>query len=68
LRTFLIIQKISSAHPHNTIDKDKTQVLYSQQSVGSILGYPVQGASSNDGTAPLIGILGSILFPLSAFF
>jgi hypothetical protein len=32
----------------------------------SILGYPVQWASSNDGTVPLMGILGSIPFPLSA--
>jgi hypothetical protein len=28
----------------------------------SILGYPVQWASSNEGTAPMIGILRSFLF------
>jgi hypothetical protein len=32
------------------------------------LGYPVRRASSNDGTAPMIGILVSIPFPLFAFF
>jgi hypothetical protein len=33
-----------------------------------IQGYPVQCASANDGTAPMVGILGSILFPLPTFF
>src|SRR5258707_11540418 len=33
-----------------------------------IWGYPVQCASANDGTAPMVGILGSILFPLPTFF
>src|SRR6266446_3115942 len=31
-------------------------------------GYPIRCASANDGTAAMIGILGSILFPLSSFF
>jgi hypothetical protein len=31
-------------------------------------GYPVQCVLANDGTAPMFGILGSILFPLSTFF
>ena|SRR6266851_6319097 len=33
-----------------------------------IWGYPVQCASANYGTAPMIGILRSILFPRSSFF
>ena len=33
-----------------------------------IRGYPVQCASANVGTAPMVGILGSILFPLPTFF
>jgi len=33
----------------------------------SMLAYPVQWASSNDGSAPMIGILGSIPFPFSTF-
>jgi hypothetical protein len=31
-------------------------------------GYSVQCALANDGTAPMLGSLGSILFPLSSFF
>jgi hypothetical protein len=35
---------------------------------GPIWGYPVQCVLANDSTAPMLGILGSILFPLSTFF